>query len=254
MLNPNAGDMRTMAEPNVALGRANGDAPSLGIGSLGFDKSFDAALPTDSAVYVIAKRCLDILIAGAALVVLFPLFILGIALVRAQGPGPIIYRQPRVGIRGRRFNMYKFRSMRPDRRGRQVGIEFGDRRLSFKTETDPRVTAIGRFLRTTSLDELPQMFNVLKGDMSIVGPRPEQPEMLRYYRAEHYQRHAVLPGLTGWWQINARCTRPTRVIPQHDLDSKLQDDLYYLEHRSFWFDVRIILGTIWVVLLRRGAY
>jgi lipopolysaccharide/colanic/teichoic acid biosynthesis glycosyltransferase len=254
VLNPNVGDMGNMAEPNVALGRSGGDAPGLSIGTLGFEKSFAAALPTDSALYVVAKRCVDMLIACGALIVLLPFFLLAIVLIRAQGPGPIIYRQPRIGIRGRRFSMYKFRSMKPDRRGQQVDIEFGDRRVSLKTNADPRITAIGRFLRTTSLDELPQIFNVLKGDMSIVGPRPEQPEMLRYYRPEHYQRHVVLPGLTGWWQINARCNRPARVIPRQDLDAKLQDDLFYLEHRSFWFDLQIILRTVWVVLRRRGAY
>lgn len=254
MLNPNVGDMGKMAEPNVALGRAGGDTSGLGIGSLGFEKSFNAALPTDSAAYVVAKRCLDVLITGTALIVLFPVFILAIILVRMQGPGPIIYRQARIGLRGRRFFMYKFRSMLPDRRGRQVDIGFGDRRLSMKTEADPRVTAIGRFLRTTSIDELPQLWNVLRGDMSIVGPRPEQPEMLRYYRPEHYQRHIVLPGLTGWWQINERCLRPARVLPERDLDSKLKDDLYYLERRSFWFDLQIIIKTVWVVLTRRGAY
>jgi lipopolysaccharide/colanic/teichoic acid biosynthesis glycosyltransferase len=249
--------MGNMAEPHIALGRASGDAPGLSIGTLGFEKSFAAALPTDSAGYVVAKRCVDVLVACSALVLLSPLLVLAVILVRMQGPGPIIYRQPRIGIRGRRFHMYKFRSMLPDRRkpsGQGSDISFADRRVSLKTSKDPRITAIGRFLRTTSLDELPQIFNVLKGDMSIVGPRPEQPEMLRYYRPEHYQRHVVLPGLTGWWQINARCNRPTRVIPQDDLDAKLRDDLYYLEHRSFWFDVQIILRTFWVVLRRRGAY
>lgn len=253
MLNPNIGDLAQVAESRVPLGRSATDGSVLGLGALGFEKSFNAALPSDSATYVIAKRCLDLALASIALVLLGPLLLVVALLVRLQGPGPIIYRQPRIGIRGRRFYMLKFRTMRPDRRARENEIEFNERRLTLKSGADPRVTRIGRVLRSTSLDEIPQIFNVLRGEMSIVGPRPEQPEMLKYYGTEHYQRHIVLPGLTGWWQVNSRCLRGDWVSPKEDLEGKLKDDLHYLAHRSFWFDVKIILHTVLVVVLRRGA-
>lgn len=203
--------------------------------------------------YLVAKRALDVFLAGIALILLSPFFALIALAIRLEGPGPILYRQERIGHRARRFFMFKFRTMRPDRRGTQHEIEFVDRRISFKTERDPRVTAVGWWLRRTSIDELPQLINVLHGEMSLVGPRPEQPEMLRYYKPQHYQRHLLVPGLTGWWQINARCRRGDCVDPEEDLQEKLSDDLYYIEHRSFWFDLRILLMTIAVVIARRGA-
>jgi lipopolysaccharide/colanic/teichoic acid biosynthesis glycosyltransferase len=149
--------------------------------------------------------------------------------------------------------MLKFRSMRPERRNRRIVIDFPDRRRALKVESDPRITRVGRILRRTSLDELPQLLNILRGEMSFVGPRPELPELVAQYGGSHYIRHAVVPGLTGWWQIHGRCLRGDGCVPADDLDCKLADDLYYLEHRSLVFDVRVLLLTLPVVLTGRGA-
>jgi len=195
----------------------------------------------------------DIVVSAALLVALAPLMGLICVAILLEDKWPIIYRQERIGQYGHRFMMYKFRTMRPDLRKRQVSIPFEDRRRSFKSDRDPRVTRLGRLLRRTCLDELPQLLNVFKGEMSLVGPRPEQPEMLGHYRPEHFQRHLVLPGVTGWWQINSRCQRRGSVEPERDLQQKLLDDLHYLRHRSFQFDLRVLLETIHVVLSRRGA-
>ena len=199
------------------------------------------------------KRLFDIVASAALLVALAPLMGLICFAILLEDKWPIIYRQERIGQYGHRFMMYKFRTMRPDLRKRQVSIPFEDRRRSFKSDRDPRVTRLGRLLRRTCLDELPQLLNVFKGEMSLVGPRPEQPEMLGHYRPEHFQRHLVLPGVTGWWQINSRCQRRGSVEPERDLQQKLLDDLHYLRHRSFQFDLRVLLETIHVVLSRRGA-
>lgn len=254
MINPNVGELSKLADSRVAVSGTAGERRRLAIGSLGLDRSFLGALPSDSSTYIVVKRCLDIALAGGALLALSPVLLIIAIAVKVQRQGPVLYRQPRIGLRGRRFHMFKFTTMRRDRRDRQSDIEFRDRRISLKTEDDPRVTPVGRILRKTSLDELPQLVNVLNGDMSLVGPRPEQPEMLKYYRQEHYQRHVVTPGLTGWWQINSRCRRTAQVLPQEDLDAKLADDLYYLDHRSFFFDLQILFRTPLVVLLRRGAF
>jgi lipopolysaccharide/colanic/teichoic acid biosynthesis glycosyltransferase len=203
--------------------------------------------------YFLAKRVFDLVFALLALVLLAPLLLLIALAIRLESPGPILFRQERVGRQARRFTLYKFRTMRPDRRNRQASISFDERRHSLKTAYDPRVTRFGRLLRKTSLDELPQLLNVLRGEMSLVGPRPEQCEMLKFYQPDDYRRHLALPGLTGWWQINARCQRGVWVDPADDLRQKLADDLYYIDHRSFWFDLRVMLRTVPVVLSRRGA-
>lgn len=203
--------------------------------------------------YPVVKRGLDIAVAATALLLLAPLFLLIAVAIQVGSPGPPFFRQERVGRYGRRFRIYKFRTMVADRRREQGSIEFPDRRHSLKSERDPRVTRVGSWLRRTSLDELPQLLNILQGTMSLVGPRPEVVEMLQYYRPAHYLRHAVVPGLTGWWQINGRCLRGAGIDPETDLRQKLADDLTYIQQQSFWFDLGIILATVPVVLRWRGA-
>jgi lipopolysaccharide/colanic/teichoic acid biosynthesis glycosyltransferase len=143
--------------------------------------------------------------------------------------------------------------MRPERRNRHIRIDFPDRRRALKVDGDPRITRVGRILRRTSLDELPQLLNILRGEMSFVGPRPELPELVAHYRVPHYSRHTVVPGLTGWWQVHGRCLRGDGCPPADDLERKLADDLYYLEHRSLGFDARVLLLTVPVVMSGRGA-
>jgi lipopolysaccharide/colanic/teichoic acid biosynthesis glycosyltransferase len=208
---------------------------------------------TADAGYRAAKRILDLALAIALLILLLPVFILVALAIQLESPGPVVYEQSRAGYRGQIFRMLKFRTMRPDRRVRCSPIDFPDRRRSLKVSNDPRLTRVGRFLRRASVDELPQLVNIVRGEMTFVGPRPELLELVAHYRAQHYLRHAVTPGLTGWWQIHGRCARHDGSEPQEDLAGKLADDLYYIEHHSLALDLKILLLTVPVVLRGRGA-
>ena len=133
-----------------------------------------------------------------------------------------------------------------DKRLTEVMSETADGKVLFKSASDPRVTRVGRFIRSTSLDELPQVFNVLRGDMSLVGPRPEQPWLVDRYESWQRKRFAVPQGMTGWWQVNGRSDKPMHL--------HTEDDLYYVRNYSLLLDLRILLKTVWVVLRGRGAY
>ena len=165
-----------------------------------------------------------------------------------EGPGEIIFRQKRVGENGRIFEMLKFRTMIPGAEERRREVEsvnhYGD--LVHKSMDDPRVTRIGRILRRTSLDELPQVINILKGEMSLVGPRPELPYLVDEYKPWQYKRFAVPQGLTGWWQVNGRSDNPMHL--------HTEDDLYYIEHYSLFLDLIILFKTLGVVIKGEGAY
>jgi sugar transferase (PEP-CTERM system associated) len=190
------------------------------------------------------KRLLDVLAAGALLVVLSPLLALIAALIRLTSPGPVLYRQSRVGERGRVFAVLKFRSMR-------LGAEAATGPVWATEGFDSRVTVLGRYLRKFRLDELPQLLNILRGEMSFVGPRPERPhfiEVLRKVVPYYDERHTVKPGVTGWAQIKFGYGSSIE-----DAQEKLQFDLYYLRHMSMTFDVGILLDTLKIVALGRGA-
>lgn len=169
-------------------------------------------------------------------------------LIRLESPGPILFRQKRVGENGRCFEMYKFRTMVANAEELRHLVEITDSegRLIHKKRDDPRVTRIGRFLRRTSLDELPQLFNVLRGDMSWIGPRPELPYLVERYEPWQRKRLAVPPGITGWWQVNGRSDKPMHLYTK--------DDLYYVENYSLLLDLQILLKTIGVVLRGKGAF
>jgi exopolysaccharide biosynthesis polyprenyl glycosylphosphotransferase len=189
------------------------------------------------------KRGMDVFLAAIALVVASPLFVLLPLLIKLSSPGPVFYRQQRVGWQGHRFTILKFRSMlqNAEEPGRAIWAE----------EEDPRVTATGRFMRRYRLDELPQLLNVLRGDMSMVGPRPERPEFIgRLSRDVPYYtyRLAVKPGITGWAQVKFRYGATIQ-----DAAEKLQYDLYYIKHRSVRMDGLIALKTIRTVLFQSGA-
>ncbi|MEP6886694.1 MAG: exopolysaccharide biosynthesis polyprenyl glycosylphosphotransferase [Nitrospirales bacterium] len=189
------------------------------------------------------KRGVDVLLALLALLVTIPLFILLPILVKLSSRGPVFYRQERVGWQGRRFTILKFRSMRMDAEEPGGAI--------WAEEHDPRVTAIGRFMRRYRIDELPQLMNVLRGDMSMVGPRPERPEFIgRLSRDVPYYayRLAVKPGITGWAQVKFRYGATVQ-----DAAEKLQYDLYYIKHMSVRLDGLIALKTIRTVLSRSGS-
>jgi exopolysaccharide biosynthesis polyprenyl glycosylphosphotransferase len=188
-----------------------------------------------------AKRAFDVLLAGLALLLVAPLLPL-IALVVRRTPGPVVYRQTRLGEGGRPFTIYKFRTMRQDAEKRGAVWAAVD---------DPRVTPAGRFLRASRLDELPQLWNVLRGDMSIVGPRPERPEFVSRLRSEvpfFLRRHIVKPGITGWAQIHRGYTADTA-----GTGDKLSYDLWYLRHRSLVVDLAICMRTATTLLTRSGA-
>ena len=194
----------------------------------------------------VLKRWIDAGCAGLLLVLLSPLLVLIAVAVRLEAKGPVIFRQVRVGLHGRTFVMYKFSTMVPDRRKAQRPFNGPDRRVHHKTVNDPRITRVGRFLRRTSLDELPQLVNVLRGEMSLVGPRPELPHIVTRYAPWQHRRHLVKPGITGWWQVEGRGVQP--MYEHTDLD------LYYVANQSFSLDTAILLRTIVVLLVRKGAF
>jgi lipopolysaccharide/colanic/teichoic acid biosynthesis glycosyltransferase len=169
-------------------------------------------------------------------------------LVKLDSPGSIILKQNRIGENGRIFSMYKFRSMvdGAEKLQKQINRVDENGHVIHKHADDPRITRIGRILRRTSLDELPQLFNVLKGDMSLVGPRPELPWLVTQYQPWQHKRLAVPQGMTGWWQVNSRSERT--------LHLHTEDDIYYIQNYSLWLDLYILLKTPWVVLRGKGAY
>ena len=198
--------------------------------------------------YLIAKRFMDMTLVLIALPFWLPMLGLIAMLIRITSPGaPVMFRQLRTGKGGQRFQMYKFRSMVPNAEELKAKyahlneLQWPD----FKITNDPRITRVGKFLRTTSLDELPQLFNVLNGDMSLVGPRPTSfgPET---YKLWHTERLDVAPGLTGLWQIIGRA--------QLEFDDRLRLDIAYIEKRSLWFDIVILFYTIAAVFKQRGAH
>jgi sugar transferase EpsL len=184
-------------------------------------------------MYPVIKRSLDILTAGLGLLILSPLLIVIFLLILIQMGRPIIFKQMRPGLNGKPFYMYKFRTMtnEKDEQGNPLSDE-------------QRLTRLGRFLRSTSLDELPELFNVLKGDMSLVGPRPLLMQYLARYTPEQARRHEAQPGITGWAQVNGR-----NAITWEE---KFALDVWYVDNRSFWLDMRILAMTVVKVFRREG--
>ncbi len=179
------------------------------------------------------KRMIDIVLSLIAILVLFPIFAVIAALVRSRMGGPVFFRQNRPGIHGRSFEMIKFRTMLNSTDGQGNALPDAE-----------RLTKIGRFLRATSLDELPELWNVLKGDMSLVGPRPLLMEYLPLYSAEQARRHDVLPGITGWAQVNGRNAL--------SWPEKFALDVWYVDNRSIWLDLKILWLTAFKVVRRAG--
>jgi lipopolysaccharide/colanic/teichoic acid biosynthesis glycosyltransferase len=204
------------------------------------------APPPQSSYQRWVKPVLDRAIVILLLPVIAPVSGIIAAIVAIELGRPVLFRQERVGRHGRRFTVHKFRSMRQDRRGSgEVQWPGDDRRLTHKSSDDPRHTRIGRMLRKSSLDELPQLWNVLKGDMSLVGPRPELTSVVRRYEPWQHRRHDVKPGLTGPWQISERGT-----APMHEATHL---DLQYVDSVSLRTDLAILLRTPVVVLLKRNG-
>ncbi|NLE75897.1 MAG: sugar transferase [Chloroflexi bacterium] len=197
----------------------------------------------------LVKRAFDLLGASLLLLLISPLMLIIALAVKLDSPnGPVLFRQKRVGENGEIFRMYKFRSMVPDAEQLQheVNQYTEDGHVIHKVADDPRVTRVGRFIRRWSLDELPQFFNVIKGEMSLVGPRPELPWLVEQYESWQRKRFAVPPGITGWWQISGRSERMMHL--------HTEDDLYYIQNYSPLLDLQILWRTLGAVVKRSGAY
>jgi lipopolysaccharide/colanic/teichoic acid biosynthesis glycosyltransferase len=194
------------------------------------------------------KRPLDIVVVLAGLAVIWPLLLAIALVVRMSSPGPVFFVQTRIGLGGKAFGMVKFRSMYADAEARRAALlSQSDRKgICFKARNDPRVTPVGRVLRRLSLDELPQIFNVLRGDMSLVGPRPALPVEVSAYPAEALGRLSVLPGITGLWQVSGRA--------EIGFDEMVRMDLAYARDGRLFTDLAILLRTIGAVVSGRGAF
>jgi len=198
-------------------------------------------------VYSFVKRAFDIFASVIALILLSPFLLVVAHRIRKESPGPAIFRQPRVGKDGKVFTMYKFRSMYVDAENRLASVlklNKGKNTLMFKADNDPRITPFGNKIRKNSIDELPQLLNILKGEMSFVGPRPPLVREVIQYEKEHTIRLAVKGGLTCYWQIAAR--------NDADFDFCIEQDRKYLRERSLWTDLKLIFRTVGHVLSFKG--
>ncbi len=195
-----------------------------------------------------AKRTFDLVVGLITLLPALPIMALTALAIKLDSPGNVFFLQDRIGENGRVFKMIKFRSMDLDaeERKEEVITYTDDGKVLFKKADDLRITRVGKFIRRTSLDELPQLINVLKGDMSLVGPRPEMPWLVDLYEPWQYKRFAVPQGITGWWQVNGRSDKPMHL--------NVQEDLYYIQHYSLLLDMFILWKTFAAVVKRSGAY
>ncbi|HET8538662.1 MAG TPA: sugar transferase [Anaeromyxobacter sp.] len=195
-----------------------------------------------------AKRALDVALSALALLALSPVFLAVAIAIRLDSPGPVFFRQRRVGMNGREFTLLKFRSMYRDAHARLEALRTRNEVSGpvFKMRDDPRVTRVGRLIRRTSIDELPQFWNVLRGEMSVVGPRPPLPSEVQRYERRHLRRLSVKPGITCTWQVSGRSAI--------GFDRWMELDLSYIDNWSLWHDVKILARTIPAVLTGRGAH
>jgi len=199
-------------------------------------------VPLTNTFNMICKRIMDIAGAVAAIIIFLPVMLVTAVLVKTTSKGPLIYRQERVGLHNQNFQMYKFRSM-------EVQSAKSEKK-AWTVRNDPRVTAVGKFIRKTSIDELPQLFNILKGDMSLVGPRPERPFFVEKFREEiprYMVKHQVRPGLTGWAQING-------YRGDTSIRKRIEYDLYYIENWTMGLDIKILFLTFFKGFVNKNAY
>jgi exopolysaccharide biosynthesis polyprenyl glycosylphosphotransferase len=232
--------------------------PSTTLDGFGGIPVIDLGVPGIQGKKRTIKRVFDLLVGGISLILISPLLLVVAILIKLDSSGPVIYRQKRVGENGRIFTMFKFRSMKnnADNTIHQKHVARliqqnlspeqvnGNKEGTLKMDNDPRITRIGRFIRKTSLDELPQLFNVFRGEMSLVGPRPDVPYAVELYQEWHKRRFEALPGMTGWWQVKGH----NRV----SYDEMMRMDIYYIDHMSLWLDIKILFLTPWEVLFGKG--
>ena len=204
--------------------------------------------PTNrSRTHLLLKRAFDVVVAGLALLLTLPIVLIAAVVIKLDSRGPVLFRQVRVGRDGEHFEVLKLRSMVQDAEARRSELDGLNERSGplFKMRADPRITRTGRFLRKTSIDELPQFWNVLRGEMSVVGPRPALPSETDHWTPDLRDRLRVLPGITGMWQVSGRS--------EADFELYRRLDLYYVDNWSLAHDVKIVAKTFSVVLMRRGA-
>ncbi|HET7520129.1 MAG TPA: sugar transferase [Candidatus Limnocylindria bacterium] len=213
-----------------------------------FDRFLVRSIVNDGhrEVGLVFKRLIDIFGATLGLVILSPLFVATAAAMKLFDGGPVFYSQTRIGLHGRPFRMYKFRSMVPDADQRLDEVEHLNERsaIAFKATNDPRITRVGSWLRRTSIDELPQLWNVLTGSMSLVGPRPPLPDEVEQYDVWHRRRLSMKPGITGLWQVEAR--------HEPDFDTWVEHDLVYIDDWSIWLDLKILARTLPALMAHGG--
>ena len=199
-------------------------------------------------VYLVLKRLFDLVASLSGLLLILPLLPFIVLLIKMETPGPIFFKQSRVGYRGRMFQCYKFRSMTIDAEDQKKNIQHLNEATgaAFKIKDDPRITGVGRFLRRSSLDEFPQLFSVFVGDMSIVGPRPQIPSEVQDYTPEHARRLLVPPGLTCLWQVSGRS--------HLDFQEWMELDQDYVRQAGFRIDIHVLTRTLPAVIERKGAY
>jgi exopolysaccharide biosynthesis polyprenyl glycosylphosphotransferase len=225
----------------MALNRAS-------IDSLAGMPMIDLRAPSLTDYERFIKRIFDLTFTFLALPFVLPLMGLIALLIKLDSKGPVIFQQKRVGENGHLFDMLKFRSMvqNAEEMRSLVEREDNDGHLhQYKNDKDPRITRVGRFIRRASLDELPQFFNVIRGDMSVVGPRPELPQFVERYETWQRRRFAVPQGITGWWQVNGRSEKP--------MYQNTEDDIFYIQNYSIFLDFQILFKTILTVIWRKGA-
>lgn len=199
-------------------------------------------------VYEIFKRIIDIIGAGLGLILLSPIIAIVACAVKVTSKGPIFFSQKRVGKNGELFEMYKFRSMVVNAEELKENLEDQNEMSGpmFKIKDDPRVTKVGKFIRKTSIDELPQLWNILKGDMSLVGPRPSLPKEVEQFDNWMFKRLSVRPGLTCYWQVSGR--------NNIDFEDWMKLDVKYVDERNFWIDIKLIFKTIFVLFGDKNAH
>ena len=199
-------------------------------------------VPLANSGYAAVKRAADFVGALIGIIIASPFMLVLAILVKLSSPGPIIFKQERVGLHNKPFNMYKFRSMRMQ--------DDSEEKKGWTVKDDPRVTKVGKFLRRTSLDELPQLFNILVGDMSIIGPRPERPQFVEKFQEEiprYMIKHQVRPGLTGWAQVNG-------LRGDTSIEERINHDIYYIENWTVGLDVKIFFMTFFTGFINKNAY
>jgi exopolysaccharide biosynthesis polyprenyl glycosylphosphotransferase len=204
--------------------------------------------PTLTLIERQIKRGFDLILGTISLILISPVLLVVAVAIRLDSPGPIFFKQHRVGENGQLFLMYKFRSMVKDAEKQQAKAMRirEDGKMLYKHPDDPRVTRVGKVIRRTSIDELPQIFNVLKGEMSLVGPRPELPWLVERYEPWQWQRFSVPQGITGWWQVNGRSDKPMHLYTE--------EDLFYIQNYSFLLDIQILWRTVGAVVKSKGAF